>query len=1006
MGKPVAAIFAFLVCFHVLDALPTHESSICSTQRLSLSRIDCYPVQPGFLNATEESCLAQGCCWDASQNPPCTFGNLPPPSPAKCSAVPRTGRMACRNPRYFIQAANASTCAAMGCCFDNSTCFQQSFDDTYNLTAWQSTPSGYTGRLVLSPGFRGPFGNDIPELVVHVHLESDTRVRVRILDPKFRRYEVPLPLFNLDHSKERLRGKLDRLYVVSVTYTPFGLSITRRSTGEVVFNSTSTGHFNGLIFSNQFIEFSTAVPSPPRFFGLGEHVGRLLGSAQGDHYTMWTRDQLANRDNEHTASGGDNEYGVYPLYIRIEDSGAAHGVYLVNSNALEVVAQPHAMTFRTVGGIVDFFVFLGPSAPQVVEQYTALVGRPMIPPYWSLGYHLCRYQYKNASQVRGVVDAMRKADVPQDTQWTDIDVLQDFLDFTWNNATFPNMSGLIQDLHLHEQHYIPIVDAGIGVSHPSYHSYVEGLRQNVFMTDGSTTKLDINRVWPGDVAYPDFFHPNASSYWKHQLSRYYTIAQYDGIWLDMNEPSSFCTDNDHKPTSCRLPDRVVRSKDTAFPFDPFRQPYAPGQKRSGNLGTMTASLAAHQYVSLHYNLHSLYGHSELKATRQAIDSIRQKRSFVLSRSSYAGDGQYAAHWLGDNTATWEDLRLGLAGVLAMNIFGMPMVGPDACGFDWDTTKELCIRWHQASILYPFLRNHNAGTKDQAPVDFDDETTKIMRNVLRKRYQLLPYLYTELYRAHVDGTTVVRALYFEFPSMETLAIDRQYLVGSALLVSPVLDKGALNVTAFLPLEATWYDLWTGQRVHHLNGKALVELDVPLEKVPVHIRGGYIVPGQAPSRTTAASRRNPFELVVALPEMRDNTLVQAHGELYLDGGDSIDPVRTRKYSRLLFSAVHYREGYLFITGRVDFNGYNGPELKLRLESIKVYGVEGYALGQDIQVEYFQDGATHDGLAHYNDTAKTLSVVDLDLIVGKPFALRALPSHQLHVGSTLSKVKPSKV
>ncbi|KAF0688803.1 Aste57867_19625 [Aphanomyces stellatus] len=984
----MARLLSALLWASAATAISLDGGDFCST--VPSPRLDCYPARPNFPNATEETCLAQGCCWDAKKAIPCAFGATVAPSKASCAAVTSVSRAACRNPRYFLNPSNASTCAALGCCFDGTECFQPAFAG-YELkpSSWVPTDTGYTGTLVLPPSVRGPFGNDIRELRIDVTTDAADQVRVRILDPAFPRYEVPLPLHRASSS-----SSTDRLYDVSVTAAPFGLAITRKATGETLFNSTP-GLFNGLVFANQFLEFSTSVPSPPKFFGLGEHVGTFLGNASGDVYTIWARDQPADTFHVHTPKGGDNVYGVHPFYVRVEDSGLAHGLFLLSSNALEVVAQPHALTFRTVGGIIDFFVFLGPTAPAVVQQYTALVGRPMIPPYWSLGYHLCRWHYHSLADVTSVVDRMRAAAIPHDGQWTDIDVMDQFLDFTWDPKAFPqsNVSAFIDDLHAHGQHYVPIVDAGISVTHPSYASYIDGLAQQVFMKDGSNVNVEENIVWPGLVAFPDFFHPNATTYWTQQLKRYYATAAYDGIWLDMNEPSSFCIEGGKESLSCAFGDTYanytfVRSNDTAFPFDPFRQPFVPGWRVNGNLAAMTASMAAHHANSLHYNVHPMYGHSEIRATRAAVDVIRDTRTFMLSRSTFAGDGQYTAHWLGDNAATWNDLAQSIAGVLAMNVFGIPMVGPDVCGFGLDTTKELCIRWHQAAIFFPFLRNHNMATKDQAPVDFDTETADIIRHTLLQRYHVLPYLYTLLYLAHVDGTTVARSLYFEFPSQDTLAIDRQYLLGHALLVSPVLDDGARSVTAYLPVDATWFDFLTGQVVDR-HALPHVTLDAPLDTVPIHIRGGAIVPVQAPNTTTTESRKNPFRLIVALPALTKGLhRVDASGALYLDSGDSINPVQTKQFSFLQFNASHVPNGYLNISAHALASGFTGPETQVLLESIHVYGVTGYGDGSEVHVEYVKNTNKRTATGTYMAANNTLVISDLLIEIGMEFTLEAYP------------------
>ncbi|OQS05119.1 lysosomal alpha-glucosidase [Thraustotheca clavata] len=967
-------------------------------------RVDCYPFQTGFPNATEESCLAQGCCWDPSQPITCAFGGLPAPKPEKCSAVVPSSRMECRNPRYFPQTNSSSVCAAMGCCFDDTTleCFQPAFEGyQLNGSTLEDTPTGFQATLVLPDGLRGPFGNDIRKLKLDVDTQQTDRVRVRIFDPNFARYEVPVELHNLDAPK----GVAERLYSVTLTYDPFGIAIKRKATGEVLFDSTPNGEFNGLIFENQFLEFSTSTPSQANFFGMGEHVGRFLSPTEGDHYTIFARDQASNMYNAHTKIGSDNVYGVHPFYVRRELSGKTHGFFLRNSNAMEVVAQNKSITFRSVGGIIDFFVFLGPAPATVVQQYTALVGRPLLPPYWTLGYHLCRWHNHVMSDVTSVVDRMRAHGVPQDGQWTDIDVMDRWLDFTWDPVNFPqaNMSAFIDDLHAHDQHYVPIVDAGISNQYNDYISYREGLDMDVYMKDPANKGIEENKVWPGMVAFPDFFHPNATKYWGKQLTRYHDTAKYDGIWLDMNEPSSFCFEGGRESLSCMfndsfVPSKFVKSADVMAPFDPYRQSYVPGQKVVGNLATKTAALGSHQYNSIHYNLHSLYGHSELMTTRKVIDKIRGKRSFILSRSTYAGDGQYTAHWLGDNGATWPDMHYSIAGVLSMNLFGIPMVGPDVCGFSFDTTKELCVRWHQTAILYPFMRNHNEGKVDQAPVDFDDEALVIIRDTLFKRYALLPYLYTQLYHASVDGATTARSLYFEFPEdLDTLDIDSQYLLGSGLMVAPVLKEKAVTVDAYFP-KAAWFNVWTGERVNVSNDSRTVTLDAPLDTVHVFIKGGSVVTWQLPNTTTAASRKNPFALKIAFPDADNNSHVEATGDLYMDSGDSIDPIENKAFSVIEYLAKHYPTGLIELTATVAASGYTGPETQVPLSHIEFYGTRGLNDGAVLQVDYTKGSTKRSTNATYNATSNTVTVDDLSLEIGSAFTLQVFPkANALTTGPT---------
>lgn len=160
----------------------------------------------------------------------------------------------------------------------------------------------------------------------------------------------------------------------------------------------------------------------------------------------------------------------------------------------------------------------------------------------------------------------------------------------------------------------------------------------------------------------------------------------------------------------------------------------------------------------HWHLKSL-----LFLSRAAKHVFPNKRGFVLTRSTFAGSGKFAGHWLGDNAATWDDLRWSIPGMLEFNLFGIPMVGADICGFAMDTTEELCRRWMQLGAFYPFSRNHNGqGFKSQDPAYFGPTSLLVnsSRHYLNIRYTLLPYLYTLFYHAHTRGDTVARPLVHE------------------------------------------------------------------------------------------------------------------------------------------------------------------------------------------------------------------------------------------------------
>jgi alpha-glucosidase (family GH31 glycosyl hydrolase) len=215
--------------------------------------------------------------------------------------------------------------------------------------------------------------------------------------------------------------------------------------------------------------------------------------------------------------------------------------------------------------------------------------------------------------------------------------------------------------------------------------------------------------------------------------------------------------------------------------------------------------ALHAGNVLEYNAHNMYGLMESIATREALESIRRERPFVLSRSTFLSSGTHTAHWTGDNAATWDDLRASIITMNSLSMFGISVSGADICGFGGDSNEELCGRWAQVGAFSTFMRNHN--TLGAAPQEFYrwDSVADIARTVINMRYSLLPELYTLLYLAERDGITVHNALWTHFPedavttSGET---DAQYMWADRLLFTPVVSEGATSVKGYFPKGIWW------------------------------------------------------------------------------------------------------------------------------------------------------------------------------------------------------------
>lgn len=756
----------------------------------------------------------------------------------------------------------------------------------------------FTASLVENTA--GPFGDDISYLHVDVVPYTASIVRVTLRDANDTRWEVPDVVL--------LKPETHVVPNWNVTLGGIGaklnIIVTRLSDKTVLFDTSSVGD---IVYENQYLSLGTVLPANPNIYGLGERAAPLK-LPTGQTYTIFARDNATPVLQ--------NVYGSHAFYMEMR-GGKAHGVYLLNSNAMDVVLAPNALTYKVIGGILDFFFFVGPTPKEVVRQYISVIGKPEMIPYWALGWHQCRWGYKSLAETEEVVAKYASNNIPLEVMWNDIDYMDAYKDFTTDPKTFPeaSMKTFIDNLHAQNQRYMMIIDPGIKIEQ-GYQAYEELLNKKLYILNSTGTPL-IGKVWPGFTLFPDFTNPSTTDYWISQLANFHSKIPFDGIWIDMNEVANFCDGECAGPlpplgptfissevplyetlpaphgskitTVYRNPKHAVNES-----FDPDNPPYKPAN--GGNpLYSHTISLSAMQHLGMQYNVHSLYGHYEGMATRKAADKIFGKRSLIVSRSSFAGSGRHMSHWLGDNHSTWQDLHESIAGMITMGFFGIPHVGADICGFAGDTTKELCTRWIQLGAFYPFSRDHNAeGSIPQEPYVWGPDVAKIAADSIKMKYSLLPYYYTLHYHAHVSGDPVVRSLFYEFPADETTSEnDIQMLIGGGLLVSPVLAEATTVINAYFPA-GNWFALANGAKISS-KGESM-QLEAPIDKINVHVRGGSIIPRQIPGMTTLESRSHPLQLVVAL-----NESASAFGDLFVDDGESFGTVQQGKYSYFTFTVA---------------------------------------------------------------------------------------------------------
>ncbi|KAF8344954.1 glycoside hydrolase family 31 protein [Amanita rubescens] len=837
----------------------------------------------------------------------------------------------------------------------------------YKLQSLTETNTGLKAYLQLAGPACNAFGSDVDALTIEVTYETQSRLHVNIYDTEKKQYTIPDSVVSLPAPPTKPFTHTSDL-VFNYEPSPFTFWITRRSrpsaaplfdtrisslpsTPTVPFiSSDSSTTFDGfsLVFEDRYLQLSSALPLDTNIYGLGEVVASsgFRRDVRGTIQTMWNRDAADPVDQ--------NIYGSHPVYIEHRydhdtRKSETHGVFLFSAAGGDILlATPRnsntsLIQYRMIGGVLDLYFFSGPTPNSVIEQYGELIGLPTWQPAWGFGFHLCRYGYHNISETMEQVARMRDADVPLEVMWNDIDLYHAYRDFTTDPNRFPadQVRTFIEELTRNHQKYIPIVDAALAVltnASDIYDPYTRGVEKDVFIKnpDGSE---HIGKVWPGYTVFSDWFQPNTQSWWTEALQNWSNLGvNFSGLWLDMNEISSFCDG------SCGT---GADLSDTTIPFILSGQPGAlvtawpecydvNGFGTSGNItvnGVSTCQLqtssltarglgAGHQqgintsfppyaihngngplYVKtlatnathfggvIELDVHNLWGFMEEKTTHLALQTIHPgKRPFIIARSTFPSAGKWTGHWLGDNYSLWLYMKYNIQGVLQFQIFQIPFVGADTCGFNGNTDEELCNRWMQLSAFMPFYRNHNImGAISQEPYRWDS-VAQASRTAMKIRYSLLPYWYTLFANASRFGTPPVRALFYEFPDEpELFAIDTQYLVGADILVTPVLAPNVTTVEGVFPGrgKVIWRD-WYTHHVVQTSADGYATLSAPLGHINVHVRDGAAILMHArPAYTIYETLQGPFALLVS-----QDTKNHAFGAAYLDDGESYPPGPSRE------------------------------------------------------------------------------------------------------------------
>jgi len=607
------------------------------------------------------------------------------------------------------------------------------------------------------------------------------------------------------------------------------------------------------------------MPPDEHYYGLGDKAGPM--DRRNRVFTNWNTDAYAWQEST------DPLYKAIPFFIGLRN-GAAYGLFFDNTYRSTFdfgKESPNYFSFGAEGGELNYYFLAGPEPKKVVEEYTALTGRSPLPPLWTLGYQQSRYSYYPESRAREIVNTLRDKKIPTDAMYLDIDYQQDYAPFTINREYFPTFEKMIAEFRAQGIHTILITDLHIKKNPDhGYAPYDSGVKNDVFVKnpDGS---VYVGTVWPGESVFPDFTLSRVRDWWGG-LYKDFVSKGAAGFWNDMNEPAIFLRADKTMPLD------TVHRLDDGTTLD-------------------------------HRAVHNILGMENVRATYEGVLKLQaNERPFVLTRAAFSGAQRYAATWTGDNSSTWNHLKMSTPMLLSMGISGFPLIGDDIGGFAGSPTADLLTRWFEVGALNPIYRDHTEkGTADQEPWVHGPVHEAIRRKYIELRYTLLPYFYTGVEEATRTGIPLMRPVFLEYPQATEFYDDnRDFLFGRDLFVAPVTTEMVDPENVVLP-PGDWYDFWTAAK--HSHGDK-IQLHPRLDEMPLYVRAGAILPMQAVVQHTGEIPNGPLQLHVYPGD-------DCAGSLYQDDGHTF-AYQTGEVLRISYSCS-ISSGSLTISSHIDRNAY---------------------------------------------------------------------------------------
>ena len=514
-------------------------------------------------------------------------------------------------------------------------------------------------------------------------------------------------------------------------------------------------------------------------------------------------------------------------------SSNGYGIYWNNSSRSRFNNRfPHELYLSSeVADTVDYYFIYGPDFDNIIAAYRDMTGQAPIFGKWAYGFWQCKNKYESQAEVLDVAHRYRELHIPVDN------IVQDW--FWWNimgepvfNKNYPDPKGMIDDLHQNHFHTMFSFWPYFRPGSPVY----DEMDKRGFFVD----KMKVSGFHPAGQALYDAFNPAAREYYWGLIDKGLFKIGADAWWLDTDEPET-----EGSETNILVANKVALGSGARYT----------------NLYPLMTTTAVYE------------------GQRKASD---QKRVFILSRSAFAGTQRNSiTAWSGDVESNWLSFARQIPAGLNFSLSGIPYWTTDIGGFiignpDDPAYRELFVRWFEYGTFCPIFRLHGTRTTNQNELwSYGADAQKILTSYDRLRYRLMPYIYSLAWMTTSESYTPMRPLAMDYRTdTRALNIGDQFMFGPALLVNPVTEPGATTRRMYLP-KATWYDFWTGRRI---EGGTTIDAAAPLDRMPLFVRAGSIVPMGPDVEYASEKPADPIEIRIYPGASGSFVLYEDEGENY--------------------------------------------------------------------------------------------------------------------------------